>query len=38
MPPGTKPGHKWFIDGGHATAISKWGGYRYFLVMIGAVA
>ena len=38
MPPGTKPGHKWFIDGGDATTISKWGGYRYFQVMIDAVA
>ena len=38
MPPGMKPGHKWFIDGGDATTISKWGGYRYFPVMIDAVA
>ena len=37
MPPGTKPGHEWFIGGGDATTISKWGGYRYFLVMVDAV-
>ena len=38
MPPGTKPGHKWFIDGGDATTISKWGGYRYFLLVMSDAA
>ena len=35
-PPGLKVGSKWMLDGGDATVVSIWGGYRYFLVFIEA--